>query len=84
MIAAVKAGSSNGVFTRLEPMDFEEGSEVTVSIDDSPPPRPCLAGIADSVKRQEASPLETREDLPVDLAINKRHYLYGHLNEEGE
>lgn len=59
MIATVKAGSSNGVLTPLEPLDLDEGSEVTVSIDDSPPPRSCLAGIADSVKRQEA-PLSRR------------------------
>jgi hypothetical protein len=57
-------------------------SDVTVSIDDAPHPRRGLAGIADSVKRlHEATPSDARDDLPADLAMNKKHYLYGHSPE---
>ena len=33
MIASIKARYANGVLTPLEPLDLEEGAEVTVSID---------------------------------------------------
>lgn len=38
MIANVKARFSNGVLTPLEPLDLEEGTEVTVSIEDAVSP----------------------------------------------
>lgn len=85
MIATVKARYSDGVLTPLEPLDLEDGSEVTVSIDDASPPRRGLAGIVDSVKRlHEATPPDTSDDLPADLAMNKKHYLYGHPKEKDE
>ena len=36
MIANVRARYSNGVLTPLEPLDLEEGKEVTLSIDPAP------------------------------------------------
>ena len=58
---------------------MRKGSEVTVSIDDAPPSRRGLAGIVDSVRRiHAATPPDTWDDLPADLAMNKKHYLYGH------
>ena len=36
MIANVRATYSNGVLTPLEPLDLEEGKEVTLSIDPAP------------------------------------------------
>ena len=36
MIANVKARFSDGVLTPLEPLDLEEGEEVTVTIDTKP------------------------------------------------
>ena len=41
MIANVRATYSNGVLTPLEPLDLEEGKEVTLSIDPAPgsPPK---------------------------------------------
>ncbi len=63
----------------LEPLDLEDGSEVTVSIYDAPAPRRGLAEIVESVKKlHETAPLDTSDDLPADLAKNKKHYLYGH------
>ena len=38
MIANVRAMYTNGVLTPLEPLDLEEGKEVTLSIDDAPRP----------------------------------------------
>ena len=36
MIANVRARYSNGVLTPLEPLDLEDGKEVTLSIDPAP------------------------------------------------
>lgn len=84
MIATVKARYSDGMLTPLEPLDLEDGSEVTVSIDDASPPRRGLAGIVDSVKRLHEAPPDTWDDLPADLAMNKKHYLYGHPKQKDE
>ncbi len=82
MTATVRARYSDGVLVPLEPLDLEDGSEVTLSIDDAPPPRSGLAGIVDSAKKlYEAAPFDASDDLPVDLAMNKKHYLYGHSQE---
>ena len=75
----MKARYSDGVLTPLEPLDLEDGSEVTESIDDGSRPRRGLAGIVVSVKRlHEATLADAWDDLPADLAMNKKHYLYGH------
>lgn len=75
MTTSVKATYANGVFTPLEPVDLDEGAEVTVSVDD-PAPRRGLAGIADRVRALQATmPPVTEDNLPTDLARNKKHYL---------
>ncbi len=82
MIANVKARYSKGVLTPLEPLDLEEGKEVVVSIEDLPPAR-GLTAIVERVKDlQKDIPSEAWDDLPTDLAKNKRHYLYGHPKED--
>ena len=82
MTATLRARYSDGVLVPLEPLDLKDGSEVTVSIDDAPSPRPGLAGIVDSVKRlHKATPYDAWDNLPADLAMNKNHYLYGHSKE---
>ena len=91
MITNVKARYANGVLTPLEPLDLEEGAEVTVSVEGSPTgvleetpaPKRGLAGIVERVlEMQKDIPPEAWDDLPTDLAKNKRHYLYGHPKEE--
>ena len=83
MTARVRARYANGVLTPLEPLDLEEGDEVTVSIEDAPPSGGGLAAIARKVKElQEFMPPDARDDLPTDLAKNKKHYLYGQPKEE--
>lgn len=82
MIANVKARYSNGVLTPLEPLDLEEGKEVLVSIEDSTPVE-GLAAIVEKVKSlQKDIPPSSWDNLPTDLAKNKKHYLYGHPKED--
>ncbi|WP_419926691.1 antitoxin family protein [Candidatus Poriferisocius sp.] len=83
MTTTVKATYANGVLTPTEPLDIEEGREVTVSIDDAPTAGGGLAAIALRVKELHKSmPPDARDGLPADLAMNKKHYLYGHPKEE--
>ena len=89
MMASVKARFSNGVLTPLEPLDLEDGAEVTVSIADArvantPVAKRGLAAIAARVSELHKSMSPgTWDDLPADLAQNKKHYLYGHPKEDG-
>ena len=83
MTARVRARYANGVLTPLEPLDLEEGDEVTVLIEGAPPSGGGVAAIARKVKElQESMPPDARDDLPTDLAKNKKHYLYGQPKEE--
>ena len=82
MKSNVKAKYSNGVLTPLEPLDLEEGKEVVVSIEDGPQRPRGLASVVAKVKElQKDIPPEAWDDLPSDLAKNKKHYLYGHPKE---
>ena len=85
MTTIVKARYAGGVLTPLEPLDLEEGAEVTVSIDGGA--APSGGGFADIVRLaeelQEKMPADAWDDLPTDLATNKNHYLYGHPKKEG-
>ena len=83
MAASVRVRYANGVLTPLEPLDLEEGDEVTVSIEGAPPSGGGLAAIARRVKElHESTPADAWDDLPTDLAKNKKHYLYGHPRDE--
>ena len=91
MITNVRARYENGVLTPLEPLDIEEGAEVTVSVEgapggaseETPAPKQGLAGIVERVlEMQKDIPPEAWDDLPADLAKNKKHYLYGQPKEE--
>ena len=92
MIVNVKARYADGVLTPLEPLDLDEGKEVIVSIEDAeaavkdaPTARQGLAAIAARVlELHKSMPPDAWDDLPPDLARNKKHYLYGHPKEEDE
>lgn len=59
----------------LEPLELEEGTVVTVSIEEE-------ESILDLVDRLRKSvPEEVWERLPADGAMNLKHYLYGHPKE---
>ena len=90
-MSTVRAKYANGVLTPLEPLDLEEGAEVTILVEgtpggvseETPAPKQGLAGIVERVlEMQKDVPPEAWEDLPADLAKNKKHYLYGHPKEE--
>ena len=92
MIANIKARYAHGVLTPLEPLDLDEGKEVILSIqeteaavDNAPSSSNGPESIPQLFERLRNSvPPDTWDDLPTDLAKNKKHYLYGHPREEDE
>ena len=83
MITRVKAKFTNGCIVPLERLDIEEGAELVVAIEDTLAPKRGLAAIVERVQELHKDiPPEEWEDLPSDLAMNKKHYLYGHPKEE--
>ena len=79
MIASVRARYENGVLTPLEPLDLEDGREVTVSIEEIDPPLLGAAAVLQLIDRLHAAvPDRDLTDLPTDMAENYKHYLYGH------
>ena len=82
MIARVKAKFTNGHIVPLERLDIEEGAELVVAIENVAPKR-GLAAIVERVKELHKDiPPEEWADVPSDLAMNHKHYLYGHPKEE--
>ena len=83
MITRVRAKFTNGHIVPLERLDIEEGAEVMVSIEDAPQASGGLAAIVEKVKELHKDiPPDAWDDLPTDLAMNYKHYLYGHPKEE--
>ena len=79
----IKAKFTKGTIAPLEPLDIEEGTEVTLSIEDGPATGGGLAAIARRASDlHKTMPPEARDELPTDLARNKKHYLYGHPKDE--
>ncbi len=88
MTTTVRATYANGVLTPVEPLDLDEGEQVTVSIEDAPlsdgasSGEACSESLLQMFDRLRMSvPADTWDDLPSDLAKNKKHYLYGHPKE---
>lgn len=92
MIANIKARYAHGVLTPLEPLDLDEGKEVILSIQE---PEAAVDNAQSSSNGPESIlqlferlrnsvPPDTWDDLPTDLAKNKKHYLYGHPREEDQ
>ncbi len=91
MLTHVKARFCNGALVPLEPLDLEEGQEVRVSVEDAG--AEGLGGVSGAKRGlstvvemidelRESYPPDMWDDLPTDLAKNKKHYLYGHPKEE--
>ncbi len=84
MATTVKATYANGVFTPQEPVDLEEGTEVTVSMDGAQREWADHAGgdgasLLDLIEELHTSALAREPgERPVDLAEHYKHYLYGH------
>ena len=81
MTTYVRARFSEGVLRPLEPLDLEEGVEVTVSISD-PSPNGLAAIVERVTELQKNMPSDAWDGLPTDLAKNKKHYLYGHPKDQ--
>lgn len=78
MIANVRAQYSNGVLVPLKPLDLEEGEEVVVLIKHASLLGNSPESMLDMFERLRMSvPPDTWDNLPADLARNKKHYLYG-------
>ena len=92
MIANIKARYAHGVLTPLEPLDLDEGKEVILSIQETEAAvdnAQSLSNGPESIPQlferlRNSVPPDTWDDLPTDLAKNKKHYLYGHPREEDE
>ena len=83
MTTTVKATYANGVLTPSEPLDLEEGKEVTLSIEDAASPMRGLAGIVETVQQlHKTIPPDAWDVPPTDGAKNYKHYLYGSPKEE--
>ena len=83
----LRAKYENGVLKLLEPLYVEEGAEVIVSVELVPKKaaegKQGLAAIVERVlEMQKEIPPDEWDNLPTDLAMNKKHYLYGHPKEE--
>ena len=79
MTTTVRATYANGVLTPVEPLDLEEGEEVTVSIEGAQPPGGAHESLVEMFDRLRNSvPPEAWDEMPTDGARNYKHYLYGH------
>ena len=89
MTTTVRATYANGVFTPTEPVDLDEGAEVTVSMNDtSHASQGGAEGAGGSLLQlieelHASAPADERDDRPPDLAENYKHYAYGHPKDRG-
>ena len=95
-IAKIKARYSDGVLAPLEPLDLEEGEEVTLHVEygtsqgealkkpgEEIPYDPDAPSIPELFRKiRESVPESAWADLPTDGAKNYKHYLYGHPKED--
>ena len=77
---SVRARFRAGKLEPLEPLELEEGREVTVSVQDAPPEEAGAgAAVLRIIDHLHATIPDLREnDGPTDMAENYKHYLYGH------
>jgi predicted DNA-binding antitoxin AbrB/MazE fold protein len=95
MIANIRARFSDGVLTPLEPLELEDGEEVTLHVEngasqsDAPkkpgeetPYDPNTQSLSETLREvRESVPDSTWDSLPTDGARNYKHYLYGYPKE---
>ena len=73
----------NGTLKPLEPLDLQEGTVVTLYIEEQGKnnrQQHSALEIADRIR--QSVPTDAWDDMPTDAAKNYRHYLYGHTKEE--
>ena len=89
MTTTVRATYANGVLTPHEPLDLEEGQQVTISIEDVPVSVGAPLGEAHGEsllemfeRLRKSVPPDAWDDMSDDGAKNYKHYLYGHPKAE--
>ena len=87
----MRATYANGVLTPHEPLDLEEGKQVTVSIEDVPLSVGVPSGETDGEsllemfeRLRKSVPPGAWDDMPDDGAKIYKHHLYGHPKAEDE
>ena len=88
----IKATYRDGVFLPSEPVELEDGCEVTVSVNSTAEQPPRSTELLSNLPRhvqwileeQATWPDEERDHWPRDFAMNYKHYLYGHPKEGEE
>ncbi|MCY4614789.1 MAG: DUF104 domain-containing protein [Chloroflexi bacterium] len=85
MTTTVRATYANGVLTPSEPLELDEGREVTITVSDAFAPDGGSSATASAESlvamfdRLRASvPADAWSDVPDDFAMNKNHYRCGH------
>lgn len=89
MTTTVRATYANGVLTPQEPLDLEEGKQVTVLIEDTPVSDGAPSGEAQGesliemfARLRKSVPPGAWDEMPIDGSQNYKHYLYGHPKTE--
>ena len=83
MALRIKAKYANGTLNPLEPLELDEDTVVTLSIEKYDTADEKMPSDLALVKRlQESAPQEAYDNMPSDGSINYRHHLYGSLREE--
>ncbi len=78
MATIVRATYSGGVLKPTAPLDLSEGEQVTLSIESAEPATEGHESLLEMFERlRNSTPPDVWDDLPADLAANKKHYLYG-------
>ncbi|MDE2940152.1 MAG: DUF104 domain-containing protein [Chloroflexota bacterium] len=85
MTLRLKAEYINGTLKPLEPLNLEEGTVVTLSIEqdeaiESEEEADSLLAMMEKI--WESLPEGVLENLPTDGSINYKHYLYGNPKEK--
>ena len=78
MTTTARATYANGVLTPLEPLDLDEGEQVTVLIERGPSRRRAATVLRLIDDLHAVVPDLGPDDLPTDMAENYKHYLYDH------
>ena len=72
----------NGSLKPLEPLDLEEGTVVTLYIEQQDQGKQHESILEMTDRLRQSAPADVWDNMPTDGAKNYRHYLYGHPKEE--
>ena len=85
MALRIKAKYVNGTLTPLEPLELEEGTVVTLAIEQQEPATTRQHSVVETIDRLREQIGEDEWDgVPTDGAKNYGHYLYGHPKADQE